>query len=219
MTGIPIDGSPGSDLFQLFSGCVADTFNLSITPNEIITGSFGFVGLAMTTPDTEAGTTYNDSGFAPVMTAPLVTGIELLSYTDDGSLGTPVTWLSQSCFMGIDISLNNNGRGLPCIGFLGNKATSLGRLETSISGTIYYTGDEPLDALIDQTPYQFRVTCEDSEGNSYEFFFPRVKFSTATANASGTNTDVMVEFTMQALVDEFRKYSIYIGRVPIIYDN
>ena len=219
MTSVPLDGSAEAPLYQLFTGCVADTFSLSITPNEIITGSFGFLGLELTTPTSDAGTTYNDSGFAPVMTAPLVTGIELLSYTEDGSLGAPVAWLSKSCFMGIDVSISNNGRGIVCIGTLGNRATSLGRFETSVTGSIYYTGDEPLDALIDQTPYQFRVTCEDSEGNSYLLFFPRVKFSTATANASGTNTDVMVEFTMQALVDEFRKYTMYVGRDPVDYDN
>lgn len=219
MTSTPLDGSPAADIFQLFSGCTVDTFNLSITPNEIITGNFGFLGLALTTPATEAGTTYNDSGLAPVMTAPLVTGLELLSYTTDGSVGSAVPWLSQTCFMGVDIAVNNNGRGIVCIGTLGNRATSLGRFEVSITGSWYYTGDEPLDALIDQTEFQFNVTCVDSEGNSYQIFFPRVKFAAATANASATNTDVMVEFTMQALVDEFRKYSMFVGRVPNTYDN
>ncbi len=214
MTSTPLDSAVQTELFQVFSGCTADTFNLSITPNEIITGSFGFIGMQATFPVAETGDTYNESGFSPVMTAPLVTGIELLSHTTDGTEGTPVAWLTGSCFTGIEISGSNNGRGLSCIGVLGNKATSLGQFEISISGSLYYTGNDPLDALVDQTPYQFRITCENSEGDSYFFFFPRVKFSAATALASGTNTDVMVEFTMQALTDGFRKYTMEIERSP-----
>ncbi len=217
-TSTPLDSEAETYLYQLFSGCVADTFNLSITPNEIITGSFGFLGMSMVTPQDEAGVAYNDPGLEPVMTAPLVTGIELLTYTENGSEGSPVAWLEGSCFTGIDITANNNGRGLVCIGTLGNKATSLGRFEVGISGSMYYVGDGPLDALIDQTPYQFRITCEDSEGNSYFFFFPRVKFATATALASGTNTDVMVEFTMQALVGSFGKYTMLVTRDPVDAD-
>jgi hypothetical protein len=173
----------------------------------------------MTTPATETGTTYQDALLNPVMTAPLVTGIELLTYTTDGSEGTPVAWMTGSCFTGLDISANNNGRGLVCIGTLGNKATALGRFEMSISGMLYYNSDDPLDALIDQTPYQLRVTLNDSEGNSYFIFFPRIKFATATALATGTNTDVMVEFTMNCLVDEFRKYTMAMLRDPTAYDS
>ena len=218
-TAIPIDGASETLVYQLFDGCTVDTFSLSVTPNEIITGSFGFIGMEMTTPATETGTTYVGSGVSPVMTAPLVTAIELLTYTEDGTEGAPVSWLSGSCFMGVDISVNNNGRGLVCIGRLGNVATSLGRFEVSLSGSLYYTGDEVLDALIDQTQYQFRITLEDSEGNSYFMFFPRVKFATATALASGTNTDVMVDFTMNALVDGFRNATMFIERTPGVYDN
>jgi hypothetical protein len=216
---MPLDGSAETYLYQLFSGCFADTFTLSITPNEIITGSFGFMGNEMTTPDADTGTTYNDAGLNPAMTAPLVTGIELLTYTEDGTEGTPVPWLTASCFTGLEISVNNNGRGQVCIGTLGNKATALGRFEVSLSGSLYYVGDEPLDALFDQTEYQMRVTLNDSQSASYFFFFPRVKFSAATALASGTNTDVMVEFTMQALIDEFRQCTMMAIRNPATPDT
>jgi len=218
MTATLLDSGSTGFLYQLFTGCTADTFSLSITPNEIVTGSFGFVGMDFSTPAAEAGDSYKGSGLNPVMTAPLVTGIELLTYTSDGSEGTPVAWLTGSCFTGLEINANNNGRGLVCIGVLGNKATALGRFEVGLSGSLYYTGDDPLDALIDQTEYQFRVTMEDSEGAQYFFFFPRVKFATATALASGTNTDVMLEFTLSALVDPFQKYTMLLSRNPPTYD-
>ena len=190
--------------YHVFSGCMVDTLNLSITPNEPITGSFGFVGETLTTPTVESGSSYANAGTNPVMTAPLVTGIELLSPagiddTTGDPLGTPVAWLANSCFTGLDINLNNNGRGLQCIGFLGNKETVLGRFECSGSGSLYYAGDGPLDALVDQDEYAMRVTMTDSTGESLEFLFPRMKVSEASVLASGTNTDVMTEITLAML--------------------
>lgn len=190
--------------YHVFAGCMVDTMSLSITPNEPITGSFGFIGQALTTPASESGSLYNAAGTNPIMTAPLVTGIELLSPegindTTGVPLGSPVAWSTSACWTGLDLSFTNNGRGLQCIGFLGNKETVLGRFEVSGTGSIYYNGDEPLDALVAQTEYALRVTCADDDGNTFQLLFPRVKLSAASALASGTNTDVMTEMGIQAL--------------------
>lgn len=199
-----LDDSP-TYAYHRFTGCLVDTMALSITPNETISGSFGFIGNEMVTDTAEVvGSTYAAAASAPVMTAPLVTGIELLSPEgiDDTTgvvLGSPVDWTTNGCFTGMDIALSNNGRGLQCIGALGVAETVLGRFEGNMPGSLYYAGDEPLDALIDQTPYALRVTCTDDDGESIQFLFPYVKLSTGSVLASGTNTDVMTELTLEAL--------------------
>jgi len=194
--------------YHVFVGCMFDTFSLSITPNEPITGSMGVIGNSMATSDTPLGAdpvlNYTLPGTSPIMTSPLVTGIELLTPAgiDDTTgvpLGTAVPWLSNSCFTGLDLNFLNNSRGLQCIGTLGNKETSLGRFEATATGTLYYAADEPLDALITQDEFAMSVTCTDDDGESFEFFFPRVAFASASALATGTNTDVMTEFGLTLL--------------------
>jgi len=199
--------------YQLFEGCMVDTMSLSITPNEPITGSVGFIGQTLELPVADTGSSYVGAGTNPVMTAPLVTGIELLTPhgIDDSTgapLGSPVPWSSDGCFMGLDLSWANNGRGIQCIGFLGNKETVLGRFEVTGTGSLYYAGDDPLEGLIDQTEYALQVTCTDSDGNSYDFLFPRLKLSAATVLASGTNTDVMTELTLQMLEYQGNSYAV-----------
>jgi hypothetical protein len=195
--------------YHRFSGCMINTMTLSITPGEPITGSFGLVGndLKLGTAAI-VGATYNPAGANPVMTAPLVTSIVL----KDPITGQPVTWLNNSCFTNVEISINNNGRGIQCIGFLGTKETVLGRFECSISGSLYYANDEPLQALIDQDEFEFEVVCTDSAGHSYTFDFKRVKFSTATVVATGTNEDVLVDFTLQGLEDDVHPITVQITR-------
>jgi len=203
--------------FNRFLGCLSDTLNISITPNEPITGAFGFIGEEMITSGTEiAGSNYDQAGTAPIMTAPLVTGIELLepagiSDVDGTPLGTEVTWMVNSCFTGLDLAFTNNARGLQCIGVLGNNEVVLGRFEVTGTGSIYYAGNEPLDALIDQTEYMLRVTTDDGDGDQYIWTFPRVVFSASSALASGTNTDVMVEFTLQMLEYQSGTYAYTTG--------
>lgn len=200
--------------YHRFVGCMVDTTALSITPNEPITGTFSFVGQMMATATAEiASSTYVAGGTSPIMTAPLVTGITLLSpHGIDGTtglpLGTSVPWLDGSCFTGLDLTLANNARELQCIGVLGSSETVLGRFEASSTGTLYYANDEPLDALIDQTEYALQVTMTDGEGGSYDLLFPRIKFSTASVLASGTNTDVMTEFTLQMLEYQGATYAL-----------
>lgn len=207
------DGVGQAYTYHQFVGCQIDTATISMTPNEAITGSFGFIGQEMTTPASEAGSTYNAAGDAPVMTAPLVTGIELLSpagmdNTDGTPLGTVPAWMTNSCFTGLDLNVNNNLRGIQCIGELGLSDTSFGRFEVSATGTLYYYADEPLDALVSQEEFGLRVTCTDENGGSYQFFFPRVVFSSATALATGTNTDVMTEFSLQMLEWQGDDYAV-----------
>lgn len=195
--------------YQRFIGCMTDTMSLSITPGEPITGSFGFVGNQMdlaTAPI--AGATYVPAGTDPVMTAPLVTDVTLLDYETD----LPVSWLSTACFTNVEMALTNNSRGIQCIGTLGNKSTVLGNLEITVSGSLYYSGNDPLQALIDQEQFVFVITTTDSVGNSYTWRIERVKFTTATVNATGTNEDVLVEFELQGLEDTTDPISMLVTR-------
>lgn len=185
--------------YHRYTGCLPNSLNLSITPNEPITGSIGFIGNARVIDTGEvASSTYNAAGTVAVMTAPLVTGINLYAY---GGWASPLAWVTAACFTSLNLSVDNGSRGIACIGTLGNKETVLGKFNVQPSGSIYYAADDPLTGMEAQTEYGLQVTMTDSAANSYRLRFPRVKFATAGVVAGGQDTDVLTDFTMQALVD------------------
>jgi len=79
----------------------------------------------------------------------------------------------------------------------------LGRFECELTADIYINAETKalMDAFLDRTEMAFAFTASDALGNLYEFTFPRIRVSQATEVAAGTNQDVIMNVTMQALVD------------------
>lgn len=208
--------SPGNYDYHRFLGCVIDTLSLTITPGEPITGSFGLVGSTLETGLTAiSGATYQSAGSSPVMTAPLVKSINL--YDEHGAL---INDVQTTCFTSLGINAQNGTRGIPCVGTLGTRETVLGRFEATLDYSIYFSNDDMLDSLRDQSDMRIVIELEDSRGNSYTLEFPRVRVSTAEVNASGSGEDVLVTGQMTALVGSApNEYSLLIRRVKVAGDG
>ena len=70
----------GSFVYHRYNGCLANTFSLTVTPNEPISGTIGFIGSGLTLATTPlAGATYDDPGSEPVFTALKVTDVAMYS--------------------------------------------------------------------------------------------------------------------------------------------
>ena len=199
---LPSSKTEGLFEYHVFTGCVVGGMTISIAPGDPITASFEFMGNKLEpTEDTaiagdaQAGSGYAEAGTNPVFTAPLVSDITLLNRSDD----SPVDWTDSGCFTSLELAIANNVRGRECIGTLGLTSVGLGRFEVEAAASMYYSGVEPLDALVDRTEFKLQITMVDSLGNSYEILLDRVKISTAVAPVSGTNEDVMVDMTIAGL--------------------
>lgn len=205
-----IDDTPTYN-YHHFKGQVPTTGTLEFAPGEIISHVTSLVGLGGNTADAPiAGSTYTPPAGNPPMTAPRVTSMAI---TQKGTK-TPVSWMNAACFTNLTLTFENNTRALACIGSLESREIALGRLNVTGAGSIYYAADDPIDALLEETEYGLIVVAEDVPGNSYEFFFPRVKFTVANVNATGQSTDVMTEFTVQALEYPDTKYTAIFTRTP-----
>src|SRR5262245_21668242 len=190
--------------YHRYSDCAVQQMAITITPGEPITGNVTIAGGPLETPIPTAelgGQTYVDPGDEPVMTAPLVTELTV----DTGTV-------SAKCFGTFSVTINNNTRGIQCIGTLGEREKVLGRVEVTLAGTVYYASNELLEKLKTQDAFPVTLTITDSSGGSFTFDFPRCKLTQANVVAGGTGQDVVVDMSMQALYDSTATQSLAIVR-------
>ena len=175
---------------------LVDSMTLTFTTGGPATGSATILGGAYTRDASAlAGATYTDAGKLPVMVGsqvfPLTFTIEGTDYT---------AW----CVSQLVVNLRNNGRAIACLGQEGASEVVLGRFECEITATIYINPETQalMDAFLNRTEMALEFSVSDALDNAYTFTFPRVRVSAATQVAAGTNQDVVLETTLQALVTE-----------------
>lgn len=194
--------------FNRFVRSLVDAMTLTFSPGGPATGSATLLGGAMTRDDAAlAGATYTEAGKLPVMVGagvlPVLFTIGAVPYQ---------AW----CVSNLVINFRNNGRAIACLGQDAANEVVLGRFECEITADVYLAQDTDalMDAFINREEIQFAVTVADALGNEYDFQFPRVRVSACTQVASGTNQDVIMSLTMQALVDTMQA-----GTVPADVDT
>jgi hypothetical protein len=100
------------------------------------------------------------------------------------------------------VNFKNNARAIECLGTVGAAEIVLGRFECEVTAQIYIQDatTELMDAFLLGEEIAFAFSAADSLGNTYAFDFPRIRVATAQQVAGGTNTDVVLAVTLQALV-------------------
>ena len=191
----------GSSSYHRFEDSVFTNLTLNNTPGSPVTGSAGISGgvLSLGTAII-AGATYPDSGDAPVLSPADVT------IAMDA-------WGATSCFGTLTMNFDNGARGIECIGTLGTASQVRGRFNCTIEAEAYYSNDAPLQSLLDQDSFPVMVEMSDSLGAPiYTFEFPKCKLTAAPVVAGGTDTDVVVALSIQALYDATATYTCKVTR-------
>lgn len=196
--GVP---AAGSSSYHRFLHSAFSSLTLNITPGSPINGTASISGGIMDL-DTAilAGATYPDPGTEPVLVP------------SDVTIAMDA-WAATSCFGTLTMTFNDNVRGIQCIGTLGTKEQVRGRFECAITADVYYSNDEPLQALIDQTEFPVTVSIENAGAlTEYLFEFPRCKMTAAPVVAGGTGQDVIASLAMNALYDATLGYTCRVTR-------
>ena len=154
--------------FRLFTGMAVSSLNVSIAPNQMVTGTFDLVGKTMT----QAGTTASTGG-APTASS---TNAPFDSYsgtiTDGGSGLAIVTSL--------DFSLTNSFAPTFVIGSDSAQQLEFGRAVVEGTMTVYYEDETLINKFLNETESALSVSVDDPTGAStYTFDFPRVKYNGA----------------------------------------
>ena len=178
---------PGVYLYHRYTGCVVNTLSLTMSAGSEVTGSAGIIGKELTT-DTViiTGATY------PAVTVDVFRAPDIDSIVIDNVAGTLATAISTACITDTTISLNNNYRGIQCLGTLGNKEVVIGTFECSYSQTIFFSHSQLMDDFLDQVQIDEVITLgDDTTDNHYVFTTTNGKVSSNNVVAGGQGTDVV----------------------------
>jgi len=182
--------------YHVFPGCVVNTWNISVTPNGIITSTFNVMGEEMITSATSV---------LPAASAKS-------SYSPFDSFSGTLTEgsVTNALITSIDFSLSNNLSTLPVIG--SDKTIGLVDGRANITGTVsaYFANSTLLDKFINETESSLSFQLTDGT-RSYTFTMPRIKYSGGDVPVNDEGPIVM-NMPFQALYDSGDGYSLIITK-------
>jgi len=191
----------GSDVYFEYNGMVVNQFALTVAANQIITGSFEFVGKSASV----GGTATSSGNITAANTNDVINAVSNVANFLEANAAVDAA-LVQS----ISITVNNNIRGKDAVGTLGNVDLGSGTIDVTGTLTAYFLDSSLQTKYIagTKTSLSFRTT--DNDGNVYIWTMHNVAIEAAPTNATGINTDVMQTLTFRAI-----RHSIYDNTIQI----
>ena len=187
--------------YSSFTGCEATTFSLSVPSNNIVTGSFGFIGklaAAMTGTPLDASTTASQTN-SPFDS---FTG----TIEEGGSAIATVT--------GIELTLENTIDPAFVIGSNVAAAVTPGR--SNLTGTVsaWFDSETLFNKFVNETESSLEFTLGNGTSKSYTFLIPRLKYSGGgDINVSGEGR-IALSMPFQALRASSEATQLQITRIP-----
>jgi hypothetical protein len=179
---------------QIFTGCVIDSLDFTIADEAITTVNFSvqsasstFIDAAVSTDVFMTGATYTDPTVAPV--------IDSIGVPEIRSAGIPYAAKS------VNMAFSNNAAPRTQIGELGAQSMRYGEFGASGRITAYLSDYAELQKYSGNISSDLWLVATDENSKGYSFSLPKVKFSDAGADVSGSNTDVLVDLAATAVKD------------------
>lgn len=179
-------------IFQNFVGCRIGGVTLDFQTAQILTGTFSVMGCDATTSTSQiAGATFAHPGLG---NEPMNAVSNLSSIEKDGvAMAAKIRSMSME--------LTNNLRGQEAVGSLGYIGIALGRLEITGNIELYFENGDEYQTFLNNDDFRFSFVVQDSDTNSYEIIFPRVKYEEGTILSGGLDQDLMVNGRWRAIFD------------------
>lgn len=182
----------GSSEYHRFKGLIANTFNLNVTAGQVITGSFGMMGLyGSRGTSTLSGATYANAATERVMNA----ANHFASLTVAGTSPSPrIQALTLSC--------TNNLRGQREVGNLDAAGYGAGRFEVTGTMNCYFEDGALYQSFIDHDDLSLSFVLGIDTGKKYRITLPTIILTGEPgANAGGNDEDLMMNLAFTAVLD------------------
>lgn len=187
--------------YHLFDGVEISSFSLSITPDAIVSGTFGTIGSGLTTNTVEpAGATYSSA----------TTTCPFDSFTGELKEGG----VTIAVITDIQLSLDNGIEPRFVIGSKKSIRPRIGRSNASGQITAFFENSTLLDKFIDETPSDIELNLIDGPGNAYKFTLPNVRYNGGQPDVQGDGP-ITLAMPFQALYDPTATSNFLIERTPI----
>lgn len=189
------------DQYQLFTGCGINSMSLSISPNQMVTGSFSVMGSDMSLSQSTNANSVTDAPTSSPFDS--FTG----SIKEGGSTIAIVTDLSLSI---------ENGLSQNYVVFT-DGAVSLtdGRSRVTGSISVYFEDETLLEKFVNETESDLVFTLTDTDGNGYRFILPRIKYTGAPTPVSGED-NIILNMPFMALYDSTEGTNLILDKIPAI---
>jgi hypothetical protein len=186
------------DQYGLYRGCVVNTLTLDVATDGVVTGTLAFIGSgadAFVAASNETGT----------VTAP--------SYAEPFSSHESeilIDGLDDCIVTGLSISIDNGV--VANYSLCGPEAVSAiaDRLNATGTLTMLFESDVHVAKFISEATATLKFTLS-SGGNSYEFYFPKIKYTGGDTPVSGGGV-VSISMPFQALYDDSEATAVRITR-------
>ena len=183
------------------TGAMINTMSLEVSPNAMVTGSFGVVGkdLNIGTAQLSGATYAADGGEIPFDS---FTG----SITEGGATQGIATSLSLSIDNGIESRFA-----------IGSKVTlkpTSGKINITGSTTAYFTSKDLYEKFLNETESAIAFNLVDLDGNTISITLPRIKYTAGNPDVSDEGS-VTVALDFQALYDSVVSSNILITRTEV----
>lgn len=199
-----LEHSPTS--YEYFTGMTLDAMTIELPSQAIARMAMTYVGKKGEITTTRA------SG-ATDTAAP--TNDVMNTSSNVGRIGLNGSVVSTPNYvMSARVEFRNNIRRQNAIGDIGAIGTGNGEFTVTGSLETYFGSKAEYDKVLanTETSFDFRVGGTDTNGESYLFDFPKVKYSSGSPSVSGKNVDVMLTAGFQALRDGTLGYTASVGR-------
>jgi hypothetical protein len=184
--------------FHRYTGCEFNSFAMSVSPNAIVTATFGVIGKGLTLATTAiASSTYGTP--SAVQPFDSFTG----SITEGGS---PIAVVTS-----IEMTLENGLEPLFAVGSVTTNRPSIGKSRLTGTMTTYFESKTLYEKFINETSSSIVLTLVDLAGNEYEFDMPNVKYNSGQPDVSGEGA-VTISMDFIALYDATDESQIVITR-------
>lgn len=190
-----------SNIFQVLSGLMPETWQMGVNTDDLIGGSFGFLGSKQV-----SGVAAIGSGYTAVTTSAVMNPVDHVTAVFEGGVATDITSFS--------FNLNNNLRARKKVGFLGIISVGKGKINLTGSLEAYFEDNAFVAKYLAWDWTSLTLIFTDADSNKYVLELPRVKFTDNPTNATGENSDVMNAITWAAARHPTEGITIRVARFP-----
>jgi hypothetical protein len=176
--------------FTSFRGMRVSTWALNVEAEQIVTGTFGFMGERAL----RAGTTVSGS-VTPASADPIITATANMGRLEEGGV-TLATKIRR-----VNFNLNANARQLTAVANKFPIGINMGSFE--ITGTVeaYFEDATMLDKMVNHTNSSLVFEFDDADDNRTIITITNLKFTSGWPVGAGLNQDVMLALDFTAIRD------------------
>lgn len=191
-----------TNIFEVLSGHSIEGFSLGVSPENIVSGSFSFMGKKAVSGAATASSSTTSATTTSVMNA-----IDHVSAVVEGGvrLGSVADF---------KLNVKNNLRSRLEVGVLG--AASLGTGEFEVDGDleVYFADHTLYNKYLNFTTSRLALCMLDGNSKGYVFEIASVKYEDGARNTPGPNQDIMAKLKFKAFRDSTMGVTMRIFRFP-----